>query len=490
MVTLNEVPAGVRTPFAFIEIDPSRAQQGPSVQTYRACLIGQKTSTGSLAQNTLRDVTSADEVAALAGSGSILHMMALAFFRANNVTQTTIIALDDAGGSTAGTQTLTVTGTATANGSLFLYISGRRIVVPVTNGDAAATVAASIDTALQASDLYAELPVTSGVVSAVVTLTAKNAGTQGNEIDVRQNFLDGEAAAAGISVAIAAGVSGATDPTLTAAVAAMGDVQFHTIAVGLNDTTSIGAIDTELADRFTASRQIEGHAFYGVIDTHANLVTFGSGLNSKHTTVDGVEDSPSQSWERASSIMGLVSRFGAADPGRPFTTLEMPGIVAPPEASRFTLAERDILLKNGIATTTVDVAGVVRAERLITTFQTNSSGVASTAFLDVNVLLTLSFLRFDMRTQFVSTFPRFKLAADGTRFGPGQAVVTPRVARAFFLTVFAGWETLGLVEDAEQFETDLIVQINVQDPNRLDVSLSPNLINQLRILGASISFIV
>ena len=126
------------------------------------------------------------------GRGSILHNMAQAWFKGNRVTEAWFIGLDDAGGSVAATFTITVTGTATENGSVFLYIAGRRIVVPVVSGDVQNTIAASINTAIAASEFASELPVTAGVVANVVTLTARNGGTQGNAIDVRTNHNIGE----------------------------------------------------------------------------------------------------------------------------------------------------------------------------------------------------------------------------------------------------------------------------------------------------------
>jgi phage tail sheath gpL-like len=49
-------------------------------------------------------------------------------------------------------------------------------------------------------------------------------------------------------------------------------------------------------------------------------------------------------------------------------------------------------------------------------------------------------------------------------------------------------ETLGLVENIEQFKTDLIVERNVQDPNRLDFLLPPDLVNQFIVGAAQIQF--
>lgn len=490
MVTFNQVPTSTRVPFVFIEIDPSRASQGPTIQEYRVALIGQKLPSTPVAANVPTLVTSADEIGKAFGFGSILHEMAIAFFRSNNVTEAWFVGVEDAGGGTKGTKTLTVTGPATASGSLFLYIAGRRIVVPVVSGDSANTVAASINSTIAASEFAPEIPFTSGVTTNVVTLTAKNAGTQGNGADVRFNFQTGEAFPAGISVAVAAGVTGATDPTLTSALAALGARQYHVLALGLNDATSIAAVDAELATRFGPSVQLAGQAFYGKADTFSNLITFGSALNSKHTTVVGMKLPLSPAWELGAAAAAVVARFGQADPARPFKTLELVGLVGPALVDRFTLTERDLLLKNGIATAAVDDAGVTRAERLITTWQTNASGAKDVAFLDVNTLLTLDYLRFDFRTRFSSTYPRHKLADDGTRFGAGQPILTPKIARAFALTVFRGWEQLGLVEGFDQFAADIVVERSTTDRNRLDFLLPPNLVNQLQVTGVSLQFLL
>ena len=87
-----------------------------------------------------------------------------------------------------------------------------------------------------------------------------------------------------------------------------------------------------------------------------------------------------------------------------------------------------------------------------------------------------------------SRFARHKLANDGTRFGAGQAVVTPSIARAEAINLFRLWEDQGLVEDATAFKEGLVVERNGTDPNRLDFLLTPDLVNQLRVMGAQIAF--
>ena len=68
--------------------------------------------------------------------------------------------------------------------------------------------------------------------------------------------------------------------------------------------------------------------------------------------------------------------------------------------------------------------------------------------------------------------------------------MTPKVAKAEAIARFRLWEELGLVEDIDQFKEELIVERNAQDVNRLDFLLPPNLINQLRVVGVKIGFIL
>ena len=55
---------------------------------------------------------------------------------------------------------------------------------------------------------------------------------------------------------------------------------------------------------------------------------------------------------------------------------------------------------------------------------------------------------------------------------------------------FRQWEEQGLVEGIDQFKADLIVERNISDVNRLDFMLPPDLINQLRVTGVKIGFLL
>ena len=100
-------------------------------------------------------------------------------------------------------------------------------------------------------------------------------------------------------------------------------------------------------------------------------------------------------------------------------------------------------------------------------------------------MLTLAYLRRSFRETFQRKFPRHKLADDGTRVRDGQPVMTPRLGRTEAIALLGDWEDRGLVEDAAAFKKALVVQRNADDPDRLDFLVPPDLINQLRIVGAT-----
>lgn len=487
-ISFDTIPTNLRIPFAAVEFDATEANQGASLLSYRGLLIGQKTSGGAATANTVVRVTSVADVITQGGRGSMLHRQAIGWFASNKSTEVWIGVLADNGSGVAATGTIVVSGPATADGTIALYLGGVRITVGVTSGDASTDVATAIGAAVNA-DL--DLPVTAGVVSSTVTLTFRHKGTVGNSYDIRHSFNDGEALPAGVGLAITAMASGATNPTLTSLIAAMAAMWFQIWSHPYTDATSLTALENELADRWGPTRQMDGVMVGSASGSFATLTTLGESRNSKHSVIIAQPGATplTPPMEFAAEVAGLVARYGAADPGRPFQTLAMTNALAPAETDQFDpITERNMMLYDGIATTKRAAGGVVQLERVITTYQTNPSGAADTAYLDVTTLLTLLWLRYDFRTGIVTQYPRHKLAADGTRFGSGQAVVTPSIGRAYALAWFRANEVRGLVQDIDSFKADLVVEINADDPNRLDFLLPPKLIEQLIVVGAKVQF--
>ena len=194
-------------------------------------------------------------------------------------------------------------------------------------------------------------------------------------------------------------------------------------------------------------------------------------------------------WEWSAARAGVAQRRLQADPARPMQRLRMLGLLAPSEEEQFTEAERDLLLRDGIATWYA-IGAAVYMERNITMYQLAAGGSPDTAFLDVNTHATLGYIRYDVRSRINLQFPNHKLADDGTKFGEGQAIVTPGLMRGVLLNAFRDWELLGLVEDFDQFKTDLLVERNDGDSNRMDIRLPVNVVNQARVFAVQVQFLL
>ncbi len=488
-ISFNEIPVNLRVPYVYTEYDATQANQGPGVQPFKALLIGQRTSEGDIAALTPIRVTSVQQAKNYFGEGSILHRQAMGWFADNNATEMFAVAFDDPTGAAAAGD-ITFTGPATASGTLSLYIAGERVQIGVTSGDSATDIAAAANAAINAA---LDLPVTSAVNGGddtQIDITCRNDGTLGNEIDLRFNYFEGEETPAGVAFTITQLAGGSGVPDFDTLWPVLGDEHYNVWAMPYTDAASLANVETELADRSGPLRQIEAVAFASKDDSHSNLGTFGDSQNSEFISViaPAGNGSPTPAFETGANYAGVAAFYLNIDPARPLQTLDLSHVLAPEKAAQFTQNENNLLLFDGIATSYVDASGGVRVQRAITFYKENPLGAPDEAYLDVNTLFTLSYLRWSVRNRLLLKYPRHKLASDGTRFGAGQAIVTPKVVKAELVALFEEWEFIGLVEGATQFGNDLIVERNQSDPNRLDVLLPPDLVNQLRVTAIKIQF--
>nr|WP_211434668.1 phage tail sheath C-terminal domain-containing protein [Bradyrhizobium diazoefficiens] len=166
----------------------------------------------------------------------------------------------------------------------------------------------------------------------------------------------------------------------------------------------------------------------------------------------------------------------------------MTGVLAPPKHQRFLLSECNALAGAGLATQGVGANNVPAIRRETTTYQKNLYDQPDDAYELVTTLATLSALLRRQKHAITSKFPRHKLADDGTRFGPGQAIVTPKIIKAELVAQYRQDEFKGLVENAKAFKDNLIVERDTTNPNRVNVLYPPDLINQLRIFAVLAQF--
>jgi phage tail sheath gpL-like len=486
VIGFNTIPINILTPGQFVEFDSRAAQQGLPTIPHKILVIAPRLTSGSIAAMTVARVRSAAEAEQFCGRGSVGAAMLKAVRAANPYTDCWMIGVSDAGGAVAATGTVTIVGPATAAGALRLYVAGEVVSIAVANGDAQNVIATALAAAINANSA---LPVTANAATNVVTVTARHAGTVGNEVDLRLNYNQGDVTPAGLAVTIVAMANGATNPDMTAITAALGDSQYHTMITPFTDNTSLTVLETFLNARWSGTVNKEGQAFGALGGSYAAIDTVAVARNSPFSTLIGCQKSPTPSYVIA-SVVGALDASQAEDPSncnRPRQTMLMTGVLPPKESDRYSRTERNVHLSDGASTYIVDDGGNCRIERLVTTYKT-TNGVPDTSYQNIEDMRALAYLRYSTIQRIAIRFPRYKLANDGTPIAPGQLIVTPKVIRNELIALFIDWQKAGLVEGLEQFKTDLIVERNATDKSRVDAIIPPDLINGFRVFAGQVQF--
>jgi phage tail sheath gpL-like len=495
-VSFNNIPSSWRQPLFWIETDPSMA--GYPTSRLPSLLIGCMLSTGIATADVPIAIPSLSEARKQFGLGSMLDGMVETYLKGNAASELWVVPIDEASGAAAA-GSITVSTAPTEAGTIAVYIAGRRVQVAVAADDVEGEVAMNIAAAINA-DL--SMPVIASIGSTdspIVVLTCKWQGVEGNDIDVRVNYggtLASERMPVGMTVTIANSgklASGSGTVDLTAAIANLGDEAYEFVGTGFTDSTSLTALETEYGfgdgGRWGWLRELYGHIFAAYRATYANMLVYGPNNNSGVVSIMGIEvNSPTPVWNWAAAYTAKAARALLNDPARPLQTLTLDGCLPAPKHQRFTKSQLNDFSGVGIATQGINGNGVPSIRRESTTYQLNLYGQGDDAYELVTTLSTLAYIFRFLRQAITSKYPRHKLADDGTRFGAGQAIVTPKIIKAELVAEYRQLEFNGVVENAAAFKANLIVERDATNPNRVNTLFPPDITNQLRIFAVLAQF--
>lgn len=489
MISIPNIPSDIRTPGNFTDIDGSGANQSTQKRPHRVLLVGHRLSTGSVAPGVPTRILGKLDGDGYFAPRSQIAAMSRAYKAIDSKTPLFAMGLDNDAG-TAASGKITFGGPATEAGFIPLYVGGERLDVPVAVGDAGDDIAASAELVFDARyglPLLATQSIASGEEDELL-FVCEWKGPSGNDIVIESCRLPSDKLPAGVTVAITAMASGATSPSLTAALAAFGDTQYDTIVVATNDDTSLDAVEAKLLTRFGPMVGLEGQAFVGFRGTKSAAVAYGEARNSPFTTIIPSAGSPKPVWLAATIAAALDAIETKADPGYPSNGLVMTGMVAPKPADTYDRDARDELLHAGVSTWKLDANGQPVLERLITTYQKDVNNSPDPTFLDLGTMRTLAYMRWNWNDRLTRKYGRFKLANDGTDFEPGRRIATPNTLRGEALAWGKEMERAGYLENFDQFKKDLLVERNGDDVTRLDTLLVPDIVNQLNIIASKFGF--
>ena len=497
MIAFNNMPANIRTSLFFAEFNSGvPPYSGRSAQI----VIGHKTTGGTAVNGILLPYGDSDPNV-LFGAGSILSDMVQFARRHDPSGAIYVLPVAEPGGAVARVDTITFTGPATASGTFVRYLAGERISIPVASGDSATQIATRFRDAVNAGYVRFNRrmlwTVTATSTAGVVTLTSNHGGTVGNQFRVDTGLDGNETDPSGVTATVANPTAGAGDVDMSAALAYLNSNAGPWITSAFAATTTIlNATQTFLSDAgggWSPTVQKRAHYTTALSGSLSTLTSFGVARNDPHATVFGVQNFPHPLWCISAALNGVIARsknIGASiteaiEISRPFQTLVLEGIRPPKsDVDRWSRSDRETLYNNGIAGSVVDAAGLVRLERIITTFQRSAYGSSDTTCLDLETLAQSMYIGAYLRQRIELTYPRCALMDDNPR--NLQGVVTPDSA---LNTCRHVWQELcdgGIGEKAELVKKYMRCERS-GDVNRLNFFLPADVVNQLRVFAANVT---
>jgi phage tail sheath gpL-like len=421
-----------------------------------------------------------------------------AFFANNFANEVWGLPVAEATAGTAATGTITVTLNASGHeaGTIDLYIAGQHVPVNIGATDTVTSIHTAIASAI--NDDF-DLPVSAVGSLADVALTCNWKGVSGNDITMSDSYygrMGSQELPVGVTIAYSGlGMlsGGVGTPIFDTAISNLGERIFEYVALPFTDSTSLLAWETEYGftdtGRWGWMRQLFGHIFSTKRDDYSSMITFGESRNNGVTSIMGVElASPTPIYEWTAAYTAKGQRALINDPARPLQTLELTGVLPAPLHQRFNRPELNTMAGSGIATQETDPNNIPMILRETTTYQLNLYGQGDDAYELVTTLATLARLLRNQKQAITTAFPRHKLADDGTRFGPGQAIVTPSLIKSELVAEYRIDMYNGLVENIAAFKANLLVERDTNNPNRVNVLYPPDLINQLRVFAVLAQF--
>ena len=499
-ISFAAIPANIKVPLYWVEVDPSMA--GLSSVNLIALMVGVMISEGSATHDVPIPIGSQAQADQAFGVGSELSRMFQAYY-ANNFANTVWgLPVAEPTGGVAATGEITITAAPTSPGTLWLYIAGSLVnEINIMTTDSVSDIATAI--ADQINNAYADgdpaLPVHAVAAAGVVTLTSLFKGVNGNEITVSLNYygsLGGQITPPGLGITLPTGgvlAGGVGVPDFANAISNIQKQLFEYVAMPYSDANSLFSWDQEYGftdtGRWGWQRQQFGHVFCAKRGMYSALIMFGETLNSGVELIMAFEATcPSPMFEVAAAYAAKAQRALINDPARPLQTLALNNIKAAPLQDRFNFQELNTMASSGLAIQEVGSDSQPMILREQTTYQLNLYGQSDDAYELVTTLATLAKLLRNQKQAITSKFPRSKLADDGTKFGPGQAIVTPGIIKAELVNDYQIDMWNGLVENLAEFKANLLVERDPNDPNRVNVLYPPDLINQLRIFAVLAQF--
>lgn len=458
--------------------------------------IGQrKAATGTAVDGTVYQTYSYKSAVELFGADSYLADAARIHYSCCPNIPLYLVSVAANGAGVSAVFTLTFVGSATAGGTVNFRMAGHDFAFSVATSDTVTTQAAAAASAINADTTF---PYTAAAALGVVTITADIKGTEGNYLTLIKNPYFGQVFPAGVTATLVNTVPGTGDPSVTAAIAGIGACCYDCIALLFNDEAETQKLVTYLDDvtgTWACNKmQCFGHLYHAKVGTVGELVTYGNAYNDPERTIipvlPGYSIPPRQfaaAWASTNCCSVCVDpTVPVRYDGGYLCTLTDSSTCS----GLFTQEEKEALASAGVAVWDIsNTRGTYGAdlwiENNITNFKYNDFGQLDRLWVQVESRYTIAQFIKNLTIFWFQTFTKASLVNNSTPVPAGKKAYSANVIQAILKNYLR--QNLGTIIDDDN-QLDGVVQVErntdgrpqgVGDPDRVDIILTPDLVNLL-----------
>jgi phage tail sheath gpL-like len=352
----------------------------------------------------------------------------------------------------------------------------------ITTTDTVATICAKMETAINA---VLEMPVIATDGATVLNTASKWKGASANDIVIEMV----SPANSGVTWAITQHTSGATNPSVSAALAQVGDV-WETMFLNCLDVA-----DTTTLDLYTAF----GEGRWGAL-VHKPCMVFTGDVNSTVALATAVPDARKTDringqlvepagndlpFVVAARQLARIIKQADSNPAVAYGGLKATGLVPGADGDQWLYTQRDAAIKAGSSTISV-VDNVVNIEDVVTFYHPTGDPLPAYQYAVDQVKVWQAMYN----TELIFADPSWKSAPlipdDQATTNP--AARKPKDAVAAIASLIDSLALEALISDPETAKGTIVAVISSTNPKRLDVTYTIQLSGTIKIISVDLLF--
>jgi phage tail sheath gpL-like len=470
-------------PGNYLQIDFAQGEAAGSGSPIEVLLMGNKLAAGTATDDTVVygpdspvQLQTEQNAIDLFGTGSELHRMFKSFTKVNRDVTLRAIAVAESAGAQA-TGIVEFVGTATAAGSAKLLVYEEVVEIAISPLDTATVSAAALVTAINQKTHWG---ITAANSLGVVTLTARQKGTRGNDIRFMPQITPNIGQT--VPTAIDRPMSGGTvADSNTAALATINNQKYYYIVSAAGDATQLDALSDQIGLQAAPTTGIRQRCIAGSIDTISNTNTIATGRNAARAEIVWAEKNPWPPAELAANQAAVITLFETKpNPRTNFAGFGNDAITQP-----FWLVPRPRLdsaipsrtniksaLNNGVSPIGVNPNGSTYLVNRITTRSLNGSN-NDYRIRDAHKVTICDFFGDDLLAKTSANFSGKRIADDPPEGAkpPGPDVVTPARYRSCVFGLLDLYNSNDLIQNVDEIKAATIVQRETSPRSRISVRI-------------------